>query len=188
MKCNNCGRSVGKGFGKGFGMLKHLGPLCAKCFKGVLHRRIRREFRKYPWFKPNEKVVLVKETHPRFALLKEAFKLIIKGMPIKLKEQKISIEKASKSYDRVIVAWTAEHEIQAFLREVFENVPRKPEPKNLIKPLKHITNDEVALYAKAKGLKMPHDKGKLKALIDRFEKKYPGTKFALLESIEELGK
>lgn len=121
-------------------------------------------------------------------MLKEAFKEIIKGFPIQIKEAKINVAKAAKKFDRVIVAWTAEDELAAFLNEIFENKTRAPEPKNIIKPLKHITNEEVRLYAKLKGIKMPAEKDHLKKLLARFEKKYPSTKFALLKSIEALKK
>ena len=87
---------------------------------------------------------------------------------------------------KVVKQWTADDEINLFLKQVFYS--KKIKQKKFVKLLKVITDKEASKFAKLKKIKFkPNKKDKLiHDFVDVMDKKYPDTKHKLIKSMEGL--
>ena len=145
----------------------------------AIEKRVRRDVRtKYPFSKGEHILVIDDGSNTAFVTV-NLLKSILQTMPVQL-EIKPQLPKDLEKYDKIVVPWNADDELQNFLGELFENKPDHS-PK-AIKLLEYVLQSEVDAYAKIKGYKgKPKEKNKI---LEDLEKRFPGGKFALLKSKE----
>lgn len=178
MKCVKCNKKAGIS-------LKHLGgSLCPGCFAEVIEKRIRRAFREHKWISPKDCVLVIDDNTLKARMAIYIISSIFKDRPFNFCFKKGSIDDAgrlSAKYDKVIIPWNLDDEIELSLKAVFE--AKKPEKTNFIKPLLNISDEEIEYFAKIKNIKGEKKaKTKLGKMLDDLEKRYPGSKFGLLKS------
>lgn len=178
MKCVKCRMKAGID-------LKHLGgSLCQGCFAEVIEKRARKAFREHDWLRPKDKALIIDDGSIKAKVCIFLTKNTFKGQPFyfSIKKGSLSaVQKLAKGHKKAIIPWNMDDEIELNLRAVFEG--NKPEKMPYIKPLLNISDEEIHLFAKAKGIKgreMP--KTQLGRMLDELEKRYPGSKFGLLRS------
>ena len=144
-------------------------------FLRLIEKRIRRYTRKNKVFSKNDKILVTDELDEYFV------RSIAKNLNVKLYKRKLKSVKL-----KVIKLWTADDEINLFLRQMFHS--RKIKQEKFVKLLKVITDEEASKFAKIRKLKFkPNKKDKLvQNFIDKINDKYPDTKHKLIKSIEIL--
>lgn len=160
--------------------LAHLPELCKECFINTLKKRIKRELKGLH----NRKVLMMNDGSAAAILLKTAVSEATSGTPVVLDEHP-DLSKIS-GYDAVLVPWIADNLVRDFLKEILYNVEMKPDPENMIRPLRAITEQEIEEFARLESLPYEKKNDELHSFIEELEKKYPSTKFAILKSLEAL--
>lgn len=78
-------------------------------------------------------------------------------------------------------------EISIFLNEIFDNERYNKAPAQIIKFLKNVSDKEVELFARIKGFQTGKEsRTPLQEAVNILEKKYPGSKFALLNAQKQI--
>ncbi|MBW2978433.1 hypothetical protein KY331_06320 [Candidatus Woesearchaeota archaeon] len=147
--------------------------ICNKCFCWLFEKRIRKQTRLDKSFSSGDRILVIGE------VAKYLVKSITKDMNVKL---------VSKNYNKKIIEWTLDDELNQFVKGMFEGKGRRKEEKKVIKILKNVTDEEVKLFAKIKGLKFkPNKKDKaIQKFLDSVQAKYPNAKYNLLRNVSEL--
>jgi Glu-tRNA(Gln) amidotransferase subunit E-like FAD-binding protein len=142
-------------------------------FCRLIEKRVRRYTRMNKIFKKNDKILVTDDLDEYFV------KSITKKLPVKIYKKQVKNVRLM-----IIKLWTADDEINLFLKQMFYG--KKIKEEKFVKLLKVITNEEAAKFAKIKGLKFkPNKQDKLvKDFIDEMTSKYPDTKHKLIKSIE----
>ncbi|MBS3175856.1 hypothetical protein J4457_01325 [Candidatus Woesearchaeota archaeon] len=162
----------------------------------VIEKRVRKDCRSHKWFQKGSKVLLINDDSTEYHVEKAILQSILKEMPLTIEEKKVGIgwEKdlliLAKDYDRVVIPKDMDDEILGFFEALFFNkqVENIPEDK-IITILGNVSDAEVIAYAKAKNLPLKGgNKDSLAEKLDQFEQRYPGIKFSIKKSIEELRK
>jgi hypothetical protein len=166
--------------------LKHLGgALCPACFAEVIEKRVRKSLRDNKWLKPEDRIIYIDDGTLQSKVGFYLIKTIFKNQPFDIDFKKgeiLSAAKLSKGYDKVLVPWNMDDEIEQFLDCLF-NAKKVPRAR-YIKLLINVSDEEIALFAKIKKTNArPKAKSKLGRMLDDLEKRYPGSKFGLLRSI-----
>ena len=171
MLCAKCRKNIAES------SLRHLGSLCRFCFCALIEKRIRKNVRINRVFKKNDKILVVGD------LCCYLVKRIIKNLPVKI--TRTNRIKKLRGY-KAVAPSTLDDEINHFLESIFLN--KKIKEAGYIKLLKNITDEEAALFAKFKGIAFkPNRKNKeVQEMLDKLSEKYPGIKFSLLKSSEEM--
>jgi len=157
----------------------------------VIEKRIRKELRLKELIKKHDKLLILDDNSYDSRNLRYLIKKIIGKMPVDIKVKKGKYIPSTKIRfkGKVIVPWNLDDEISLFLRYFFENKKIKyiGHYDNIIKPLIVITDDEskqLARYYKFKFKEKKKDS--IKEFLDKMEKRYPGTKFGIKKSIEQI--
>ena len=147
--------------------------VCKKCFCWLFEKRIRKQTRTDKSFRVNDKVFVVGD------VAKYLVKSITKNM---------NIQFVSKNFDKKLIEWTLDDELNQFVKEMFEGKPHKKEKKRLVKILKNVTDKKVKLFAKIKKLNFkPNKKDKVtQKFLDDVQARFPNAKYNLLKNISEL--
>lgn len=149
--------------------------LCKSCFCEVIGKRIRKDLRNQQLIKKHDRL-LVKD-----GLCKQIIREILGGLPVEYVEQ--------APYDKEILFWTMEDELEQFLDRLFTGKRLDPlgHFRSQIKLFLHVRDKELEVFAQAKHLNYTTpSRTRLAALVGDMEKKYPEVKFSLLKSIMEL--
>ena len=111
----------------------------------------------------------------------EILRSVLQTMPVKIevREQEgcFAADEDFERYDKVVVPWNADDELQNFLGELFEK--KEDDSPRGIKLLQCLLRSEVYAYAKIKGFDVEEQS---KDQWSEIEERYPGGKFALLKS------
>lgn len=178
MKCVKCGMKAGID-------MKHLGgALCQGCFSEVIEKRAKKAFREHNWLRPGDKAVIIDDGSTKAKVCIFLTKATFKCQPFYFSIKKgilLAVQKLAKGHKKVIIPWNMDDEIELNLKAMFEG--KKPEELQYIKPLLNVSDEEIRLFAKAKGIKgRKKPKTQLGRMLDELEKRYPGSKFGLLKS------
>lgn len=209
MKCIKCSRKSQSNF-------RHIGPLCRECFLKVIEKRLRKDIRASKAIQKNDKILLINNESKEYYVGEFLLKSIIKQLPVKIdikKSKSLEIpQNISKKYGKIIIPWSLDDEAEEFLNEVVgknkikaknqnknkKKIKKPTESKKEIRLLKNISEEEIAFFAKIKRFKYKTAKlktkygnpvpsrSKTKKMLDELEKKYPGYKFSLLNSIKQV--
>jgi len=168
MKCYLCGKKAV--------IKKHKNRfICNKCFCWLFEKRIRKQTRLDKSFGVGDKILVLG------GVAKYLVKSITKDMNIKI---------VSKNYNKKVIEWTLDDELNQFVKKMFEGKKQKKEDKKVVKILKNVTDEDVKLFAKIKGLKFkPNKKDEaIQKFLNSVQVKYPNAKYNLLRNISELRK
>ncbi|MAG08082.1 hypothetical protein CMO89_01305 [Candidatus Woesearchaeota archaeon] len=187
MQCSRCHKKPVKARFPG------VEPLCKNCFCRQIELRIRKYVRVNEIFKRDDRILVFDE------LSLFLVKSIIKGLPVKVffksgfmeavadnkKDKKLADFIKANKVNKVVIPWTLDNEISAFLGEIFYDKKIK---NGYIKLFINVREDEIKLFAKFRklefeGIKMDE---KLRKELDLLESKYPDVKFGLRRSIDRL--
>jgi len=179
MKCIKCSKTAKIG-------LKHLGgSMCPSCFAEVIEKRVRKSLRDNKWLKPADKAVYIDDGTLQAKTGIYLIHTIFKNQPFNFSFKKGAIKSAarlSKGYDKVLVPWSMDDEVEQYLDALF-NAKKVPKTRH-IKLLINVSDEEIALFAEIKKIKgRPKKKSSLGKALDALEKRYPGSKFGLLRAI-----
>jgi tRNA(Ile)-lysidine synthase TilS/MesJ len=157
---------------------KHVYSASESRFMMLVEKRIRKCTRLNQVFKKGDKI-LVLDALDEFFL-----RSITSELPVEIYSKKAKNVKFTK----IIKQWTADDEINVFLKQIFYG--KKEKKETFLKLLKVITDEEAEKFAKLKGIAFkPNPKDKLvQEFVDRMNAKYPDTKYKLIKSIEILSK
>ncbi len=178
MKCQKCNKSATVIF-------KHLGNLCDNCFIDVVEKRVKKELRNKWKFKKDQRILIIEDETKEGKVSSYLAKLVTKDLPLFIEIKKnIDLNKESDNYDVIFIPWSLDNEIQSFLGNIFGNKEIELEKNNkIIKLLKNLSEEEIEMVAKVKNISfIKKEVSELKQFIENIEKKYPGSKFALLKS------
>lgn len=176
MSCSKCpGKAVYEN--------KNTGNLCSSCFLDMIEKRIRKELKNSGWLNKNEKVLILDDNSLEANVTEDLFKKAIGSLPLQIEKS----TDLNENYNHVILPWSLERETNGFLSGLFtgnnKNVEEKQMPK-CIKLLKSISEEEIELIAKIKNISGKL-KGTEKNYVSQLEKKYPGSKLALVKAVKE---
>ena len=187
MKCYKC-----SGVGKNESDNK---SFCDSCFCEIVEKRVRKEIRINQLYQRNDKILIIDDDSYKSAINKYILKKIIQDPTIKFGIKKVRSFNETvdydkeKKYSKIAIPWVLDNEITSYLKSRFED--KKIETlhsKKTIKPLVAITKEEAKTFANIRKLKYvkKDKKDDAEDMIDRFDKKYPGTKFGILKTIRAL--
>lgn len=168
--------------------IKHLGSFCSACFVKVLEKRIRKYLSKNKIFSTHDKILFINDNSLKAEAGIFFLNSIQKDIPLKIKIKSVKPEKITskiaKKYDKIVIPWNLDNEIILFLESIFK--AEKMKKQSFVKLLKPISDEELEMLAKVRNFKKPMKKTGLSKVLDHLEKKYPGSKFGLLKTAEEL--
>jgi len=170
-KCKKCPKPAKTG-------LKHLGPLCTSCFCKVIEKRVRKTMRENSWIKHNDEVFIVDNGTVTFAVTKYLLERISKDLPMEINIVKEPCE------GKVIIPWSLDDEVTGKLQELFGEAGHESQ---FITLLQNVSDEEIQTLAKLKDLEgsIP-GKNALGKKLAEMEQKYPGSKFGLMKSFQDL--
>lgn len=167
--------------------IKHLGgSLCLSCFNKIIEKRVRKTLREKNWINPKDCIIAIDNGTIKAKTGIYILESIFKKTPLRLEIKKQSVDspvKTAKKQCKLMIPWTADDEVEEFLEAVFNNkkIPRTKKIKLLV----NVSGEEVEVYAKANKIKgKKSKKSVLGKKLDKLEKRYPGSKFGLLKSIQ----
>lgn len=165
MSCDDCAKEP------------YFEKLCKSCFIDQMEKRIRREIRMNAPIQKDETLII---TEP---LCETVIREIIQSMPV-------TITRDVHARGKRVLSWTLDDEIHHFLSRFLSGEESTGLGHgNNIKLFLPIREKELEAFARAKGFSYaPKPKDKLRELVDKFEAKYPETKFSLAKSVEEIRK
>lgn len=143
---------------------------CTRCFTELVEQKIRHNLRKYDIKK--DSIILATDE-----LCVQVLKKVI-NMPVKIVTDK-------QKTDYVALPWTLDDENETFLKTFFEKNLIKSD-KRIIKLFYALSKDDVKAYCRIKKILYNPEKTGINEILDRFDKKYPGTKTSILRSGETL--
>jgi len=171
MKCIKCSKSAVTG-------LKHLGPLCNKCFLRAIEKRIRKDLSVNKVFSPHDRVLVVNDGSLKAELSLYFINSISKDIPLKIdiSDIKQNVLKNS-SFDKVVVAANMDNLIGSFLDSLFTG--KEFVFPNQVYLLRSVSDEECLVLKQILMIDKNLFKSGLGKKLDLLEKKYPGSKFGL---------
>jgi hypothetical protein len=163
--------------------------LCDSCFIDLCERKLRRNLRKYSLQK-DETIIFLNQTDKKIFsdLIKIPLKLVIRDKAIAKKESETKIKQKA----RTALPLTLDDSNEDFILEIFNHnkneKTNKKDSKNIIRLYAPLTRTETAAYLAIKGLKKSKEdiiQTELGAMLEEFERKYPGTKTSIAQSAKE---
>lgn len=181
MKCKKCKNQAEVNF-------SHLEPLCEKHFLETIEKRVRKNLRKKSLICKGDRILIIDNNSKEYAVGEFLLKNIIKDLPVKIETKKSEkLSYASSNHNKIIVPWSLDDETEEFLNFMFSKKKTKKFGKKYHKLLKNISEEEIEKFAEIKRFKYKHKKrSRIKEMLDTLEKRYPGYKFSLLNSIKEV--
>jgi len=180
MKCVKCGKNKV--------VFKDL-RACRSCFLNIIEKRVRKEFRLKELVKKHDSLVILDDDTYDAKNLIYLVKKIIGKMPVDLKIRKGKFKIGKKFKTKTIVPWNLDDEVSLFLEYFFENkkVKHIGHYDNIVKPLVVVRDEESKAFAKIMKFKFKEKKkNSIEEFLDKMEKKYPGTKFGIKKSVEQI--
>lgn len=149
---------------------------CNNCFPELLERRAKKELSDSGWPKKGDKILVLDDGTIVSSVSLYILKGLLKGFPAEIVSE--------GDHDIKIIPWTADQEIEEFFKKIME---KEESPKNSdVKLLRKALYEEVEHYAEIKNIAGDRRvKTQVQELVDKLEKRYPGTKFATLKASEE---
>ncbi len=168
-----------------------LNKLCEPCFLEVVEKRVRRFVRGKDLFKKNSNVLLVDDGSAEAKVGEFLFKSIFKDFPLKFEvvEKQFSdiSSKDIENHDRIIVPWNLDMDAENLLSSIFHKKNIPPDNNKFVKLLSSLSKEEIVEFARLKGFVFTQKSiSEASKFIDLIEKKYPGTKFSIINSREKL--
>lgn len=158
--------------------------LCRSCFIRYIDDKILFTIRKYKLLRKYEPVYIEKGKYSE--ILKQFFK----------KNPLYPITKTKSSKTRILLSDSTDSIAVSILTNQLINKPKLselvPKNKNYVKPLYHLLDKELELYAKLKHIKLNKQKKqdsiteKTRQFLNEMEKKHPEIKYSTLKSIEQV--
>lgn len=150
--------------------------LCSSCLITVLEKRIKKSVKEQGGINRGERVLFLLDKSLESKVAKYFFEKIYSKLQLKV------FYENTKFYDKIIIPFTSEKIISDFLNKLFEKKKFEINKKRIVF-LESLTIEEVKDVAKIKNLK-----GNVQTyeLLDKIEKKYPGSKHSLMKSIKFL--
>ncbi len=184
MKCIKCRRNAAI-------EVSNTGALCTKCLLELSEKRVRKGLKQSGPVNKGETIVFIDDGSAKSKASIALFRDIVQGLPVnvKIRSAKSAAGISKPANARVVIPWSLEDECTHFLSALFSGKKEASFPKNSIMLLKELSEDEITAIAKAKCLKFSRPekkKDKIRLLIDSLEKRYPGYKRSLLNSIKEI--
>lgn len=162
--------------------LKHAGSFCSGCFLSTLEKRVRKDLSLNKVFAPHNSVLIIDDSSAKAKLSIHFLNSISKSIPLKID---IKAAKPKKKYDKIVTPNNLDDCISLFLESIFRAGKPAAQAKE-VHLLRTVSDEEVLIAAKLLKIKAPLKKSKLSSVLDALESRYPGSKFGLLNSIEEL--
>lgn len=151
---------------------------CDKHFMEMISKRIRKNMRTSKEIDVKREYSLVRTTPHETMIAKHFLKEIFNG---RLKTKETSNPTKSTP---LIVPRSLDKEAKEFLEEFLEN---KKGRQTQINPLRVVLEEEIKEISKILGIKYSENKETNK-ILETMEAEYPGTKFSLMKSMEEIRK
>ena len=158
--------------------LRHIKQVCPSCFSEIIEKRVRKAIRENKWIKRNDTVFVVDNGSLAFSVTKYLLESISKDLPMEIQTVKAPRE------GKVVLPWSLDDEIEGHLKDLFGEERRQAKH---IRLLKNVSDEEIQVFAEVKKLagSLP-EKSELGRKLSDLEEKYPGSKFGLLKSFQEL--
>ncbi|MBD3361376.1 hypothetical protein GF358_01140 [Candidatus Woesearchaeota archaeon] len=169
MKCIKCQNSGTTG-------LKHLGPMCNKCFLRTIEKRVRKDLTTNKIFAPNDHILLINDKSVKAAICRYFLDSIKKDIPLDIHIKSIK----TGEYDKIVTSANLDYEIESFLESLFTNKPYTQSKE--VHLLRTVSDEEIITLKKILKLKGSVKKTKMGKILDKLEKQYPGSKFGLFKS------
>jgi len=182
--------------------IAHLpGKVCRDCFLKIVEKRVRKDVRVNGYFQDVKKILILDDGTENSAVCSYFAKELTGYSKIGFISKRIksanglSWEEISKmireeKVDRMILPWNAEQESEFLLKGMVSKKGFVRDDTRIIKLLKHLSQKEVLLFAKIKGLRHRKDSEPYDRKINRFlgelEKGSPDIRFALISSFEKI--
>lgn len=180
MQCQKCNMESTINF-------KHLGSLCNICFLKIIEKRAKKALRNKWTFKKDQKILIIEDDTKEGKVNAYLAKLITNKFPALVDiKNNINMNKEIDNYDIIFIPWSLDNEVEEFLSSVFQNeILKSKYESKVIKLLKGLSEEEIEIIAKIKNFNfIEREKSEIKKFIENIEKRYPGSKFALLKSKE----
>jgi len=149
---------------------------CKRHFIELITKRIRKDLRTREEIDLNKKYYLLRENSPEFILTKYFLERIF--------EKHLMIEEVTKIKQKnMIITTNLDIEAKNFLESYFTN---KKYIEKHIRLLRTVTKEEIEKLCEVLDIKGRPKKGL--AFLETIDKKYPGSKFSVLRSIDHFKK
>lgn len=181
MKCQQCRRREA---------LKIHRQLCRPCLIRLAESAVKHSIGIKALIKKQKRLVFADDGTAASKFLGRVLKKVLGGYPMRVNVVMVKnvndISGLTKSYDKIIIAASIEDEINSFLAALVSK-KGKTGKATIISPLKKFTAPEIGyLSGKVEGkMKKKRTSGSLGAFLEAAERRYPGSKFALLKSSEK---
>lgn len=139
----------------------------------IIEKRIHKYIRENGFLKKGERIVANDEVSRHFATH-------VIHVPVVL------LKKRGKRTDFVILPYTLDDIVVAFLEQLFFGKKRLKKKKDELLLFSRITDKELTLYCRNHGLLFKPKNGKLKRYIQEFDKKHKGSLYSLYKSAQDL--
>lgn len=154
---------------------------CKSCFNKYFEKKVRKTIRTNKLISKKDKLgMAVKRTSSLVAQF--LIKKILRNPKLKIiRNKKFKI----KDITRIITGYNLDNEAENIITSVFNKKKPKlgPRIKKEIRPLYLMTEQEIRLFAKLNKIKITKQKlSKTAKLLNKFEDKYPETKYAIVKS------
>lgn len=169
MNCLSCQKEIPTKLG----YVNNCSRYCQGCFAHIIEKRVRKYVKEHHKLKRGQRVV-ARDAISRFFLEH------VVHVPLTL------IRKATKKTDAFVPLRTMDDAIVVFLEHFFFGKKREKKKSKDIFFFTAITDEELALYCKYKGICFTPKKQRLKEYIYSAEKEHPGTLHALYKSCTDL--
>ncbi|MBW2971864.1 hypothetical protein KY359_02405 [Candidatus Woesearchaeota archaeon] len=145
---------------------------CKKCFCSLVEQKLRHNLRNYGLKRDSSLLVTDKASE-------HVVKKIV-NIPVRT-------VKGKKQADFLVLPWTMDDENEEFLRMLFDNkkIVTK-ENRKIIKLFCPVSKKDMKTYFTLNKVAYRPEKTEINSVMDELEKRYPGTKTALLKSEERL--
>ncbi len=175
---------------------------CRSCFVKIIEKRVRKEFRVNEFLKKKDKIFLIDDGSPEAKLNIYFIKNLSQNLFLNLiilKAEEYSLGKTfKKNIKKIIIPWNSDKEALYFLESVLDNKNAEYLGHFLIKgnlffkPLLHVSNNEILLFARIKNIKLSpkaflkKETSYLSEHLELLENEFPEVKFSLIKSSQDI--
>jgi tRNA(Ile)-lysidine synthase TilS/MesJ len=164
--------------------------LCKNCFVNYFNKKFLFTIRKFGMINHEDIIGYSKNNSFKEVVLEDMLNFFSKKSGISV------VKLPNKRANKIASDSSIDSEANEIVKKIIEgnaiNLKKDlPVEKNLIKPLYLFSDEEILLYAKIKNLKFKEEKNKknkIESFLDKFEKKHPEVKRAVVNSLLELYK
>lgn len=161
-------------------------PFCKECFLNVIEKRIRKFIRINKLFSVHQKIGVLDDGSNGAAITRYVLDKLSLKMPIELIYRKRLTSKTLSKVDRFVFPITTEDYVDSFLEHLYLDDVENFFEEEFLSIVLNVTEKECFYFVRYLELK---EKPNMQVHeLDTFDKPYPETKFATLNSIKELKK